>query len=456
MKTVVVTIAGPERRLDLTVPAETPIEQLMPTFMSLGVIDEKPLNGDPVGLAPAGSPPLPPTSTLAECGVMDGALLELQPMRPEEKPSPEPQTVAYEEFEREQDQADLKRRAGFPLQRTRLALPDAPSFGERLSAALSAFWSADPAEPAVVKPQPRADDADDAAPVAGPADLTVRRPPSRRSRAKAAWRSTSYMRRLDEQIAGPRLRRCATVAVVSPKGGVGKTTTAALLGSLLARVRHERIVAVDTNPDYGSLGRALTPDHRVFVDDLVDVLDHPGLTVAELDRKLGRAFDGLLVLPAPTDPSRMARLDKAAYTKVFERLKTTVGTLVLDCGTGLQEPAAAAAIEAADQIVLLTDAEPSTASLVAEAAQLLKRAGPPMFLVVNKLPRKGARLDMEMLSRAVPDARALIRVSAEPESASALAAGDWTWDDAPAAWQISLRELAAVMVADWAGLGLAT
>jgi MinD-like ATPase involved in chromosome partitioning or flagellar assembly len=455
MKTVVVTIAGPERRLDLTVPAETPIEQLMPTFMSLGVIDEKPLNGDPVGLAPAGSPPLPPTSTLAECGVMDGALLELQPVRREERPPPEPETIPYEEFEREQDEADLKRRAGFPLQRTRAALPDAPPLGERLGAAMQAFWSSDPIEP-VAQPQPRAEDADETAPVARPADLTVRRPPSRRARAKAAWRSTSYMRRLDEQIAAPRLRRCATVAVVSPKGGVGKTTTTALLGSLLARVRHERIVAVDTNPDYGSLGRALTPEHRVFVDDLVDVLDHPGLTVAELDRKLGRAFDGLLVLPAPTDPSRMARLDKDAYTKVFERLKMSVGTLVLDCGTGLQEPSAAAAIEAADQIVLLTDAEPSTASLVAEAAQLLKRAGPPMFLVVNKLPRKGGRLDIEMLSRAVPDARALISIAAEPESASALAAGDWTWDDAPGAWRVSLRELAAVMVLDWPGLGLAT
>jgi hypothetical protein len=79
-----------------------------------------------------------------------------------------------------------------------------------------------------------------------------------------------------------------------------------------------------------------------------------------------------------------------------------------------------------------------------------------MFLVVNKLPRKGARLDLEMLSRAVPDARALIAVAAEPESASALAAGDWTWDDSPAVWRVSLRELAAVMVADWPGLGLAT
>jgi MinD-like ATPase involved in chromosome partitioning or flagellar assembly len=456
MKTLVVTISGPERTVDLTVPAETPIEQLLPTFLSLGVIDERHENGHPVGLARAGEPPLPPTSTLAECGVVDGTLLHVQPVRPEERPAPEPEVVAYEEFERERDEADLKRRAGFPLQRSRLALPDAPPLGERLAAAWHAFLSSEPLPEAPGPAPPRVDEGDEGSPLARPADLTLREAPPRRARAKAAWRSTSYQRRLDEMIAAPRLRRCATTAVVSPKGGVGKTTITALLGSLLARVRHERIVAVDTNPDYGSLGRALTPDHRVFVDDLVEVLDHPGLTVTELDRKLGRAFDGLLVLPAPTDPSRMARLDKAAYSKVFERLKMTVGSLVLDCGTGLQEPSAQAAVEAADQIVLVTDAEPSTASLVAEAARLLTRAGPPMFLVVNKLPRRGGRLDLEMLSRAVPDARALITVGSDARTASALAAGDFTWDDAPAAWRLSLSELAAVMVADWPGLGLAT
>ena len=134
--------------------------------------------------------------------------------------------------------------------------------------------------------------------MARPADLTVVEPPSRMDLARASWRDTSYLRRLDVRIAEPRLRRCPTIAVMSPKGGVGKTTMTALLGSLLVQIRHERIVAVDTNPDYGSLGPALTPDHRVFVDDLADVLDHPNLSVSELDRKLGRAFDGLLVVPA--------------------------------------------------------------------------------------------------------------------------------------------------------------
>ena len=82
-----------------------------------------------------------------------------------------------------------------------------------------------------------------------------------------------------------------------------------------------------------------------------------------------------------------------------------VGVLVLDCGTGLQEPAARAAQAAADQLVLISDAHPSTASLVAEAAELLRTVGPPMTLVVNKMPRKrDARLDLDGLERLVPDA----------------------------------------------------
>src|ERR687886_2795562 len=228
-------------------------------------------------------------------------------------------------------------------------------------------------------------------------------------RARVAWRDSDYLTRLDRAIAAPRLNRCATIAVVSPKGGVGKTTLTVLLGSLLARVRRDRIVAVDTNPDYGSLGRTLTPEHGVYVDDLVDVLDRPDLSVTALDQHLGRAFEGLMVLPAPTDPQRMAQLDEPAYRRVIERLQSLVGVLVLDCGTGLQEPAARAAQACADQIILVSDAHPSTASLVTEAAELLRTAGPPMTLVVNRMPPpRQARIDLDGLERLLPHAPPLI------------------------------------------------
>lgn len=458
MSTLVVTIAGPEQRIDLSVPGETPIEQLLPTFLSLGVVDNAG-NGDPGGwgVARVGEAPLPGESTLAQCNVVDGTVLYVQELKPEEAPEPEQDTrILMKDWERREENKGLARRAGFPLQRSEAGLPEVPASSERVGGAMSAFVS--PKRESGVRPdvRPRADEDFERGPSARPSDLTVVRPPSRLSRARRSWKQSSYLRRLDDQIAEPRLRRCVTIAVVSPKGGVGKTTMAALLGALLVQLRHERIVAVDTNPDYGSLGPALVPDHRVFVDDLVDVLDHPNLTVPELDRKLGRAFDGLLVVPAPTDPSRMARLDQAAYGKTFERLKIMVSGLVLDCGTGLQEPAARAAIEAADQIVLVSDAEPSTASLVAEAGKLLTRSGPPIFLVVNKMPRRGARLDLEMVSRAMPQARSLIAVEAEHEAASRLSAGDFSWELAPKGWQVSVRELLALMVLDWPDLGLSS
>jgi len=46
-------------------------------------------------------------------------------------------------------------------------------------------------------------------------------------------------------------------------------------------------------------------------------LHRPDLTVTALDDQLGRAFEGLMVLPAPTSPERMAALGEQAYGRVI-------------------------------------------------------------------------------------------------------------------------------------------
>src|SRR2546423_567116 len=46
--------------------------------------------------------------------------------------------------------------------------------------------------------------------------------------------------------------RANTVALISPKGGVGKTTTTFLVGNLLATHLKMRVIAVDANPDFGT------------------------------------------------------------------------------------------------------------------------------------------------------------------------------------------------------------
>jgi MinD-like ATPase involved in chromosome partitioning or flagellar assembly len=428
-RTMLITIVGPAGKADVAAPADTPVEELLPTFLELSGAEA---DGGAWEVGVPGRPPLPGGRTLADAGVADGSVLHLRRLDELEPVAP----VATEEAPRETGGAS-------PSERTRAVLPEqVGGWGRFTEAVRAAARRPEPAPGAATRR------------TADPKALVKEVPSTPTQRARAAWRASDYDRRLDDAVRAPRLRRCATIAVVSPKGGVGKTTVTALLGGLYALLRRDRTVAVDTNPDYGSLGRALAPEHEVFVDDLLDILEHPDLTATRLDSSLGRGFDGLMVLPAPTDPARMARLDRAAYAKVIDRLQTMAGLLVLDCGTGLQEPAAQAAIMAADQLVLVSDAEPSTASLVAEASELLERAGAPITLVVNKVPRSGGRLDLGALEGQIPHAQGLVTLREEPARASRVAAGEFTWTEDPGSWARSVRELAAVLVADWPRLGL--
>ena len=153
---------------------------------------------------------------------------------------------------------------------------------------------------------------------APPEVFTLATRKTRTDRVRDAWVRSSYCQRLDERILAPRLRRCVTIAVVSPKGGVGKTFVTALLGSLLAYLRRDRVVAVDANPDFGSLGRRLVPEHSVFIDELLaGLLGDSSASVTSLDAQLGRGPNGLMVAPAPTDPTRAKRLDEDAYRSLF-------------------------------------------------------------------------------------------------------------------------------------------
>ena len=168
-----------------------------------------------------------------------------------------------------------------------------------------------------------------------------------------------------------------------------------------------------------------------------------------------------MVAPAPTDPERAKKLDETAYLTLFARLSELVGTLVLDCGTGLDDPPARAALASADQLVLVCDDEPDTASIVSEAAEWLRRIVEPvgdrpksLVVVVNNL-RRSSRIDVAALERATAYAHGLAVVPRHERAAARLHGSHFSWNHAPAGWQTPVRELAALLAADWRRLEIA-
>ncbi|HZV51226.1 MAG TPA: EsaB/YukD family protein [Candidatus Dormibacteraeota bacterium] len=491
------TVQGPDQRVELQLPVDRPVMELVPLLVEVcgGGHQSESSRWE---LGPMGGLAFDPSKSLAEVGVVDGALLHLRdtvagtseaalppdpgpaqpswslPPWPEGGPSSPWTEGGPSSWPEGEASAQASPRwsppswspetwpgqhwsgAGtesqpvvLPQDRTRSVLPPRTPLPGRLASVVQAAVAPPrPPRPSLAaEPQPGQ--------IINPAALMVKTVPNLAERVRMSWRSTDYLTRLEEAIVAPQLHRCATIAVMSPKGGVGKTTVATLLGTLLAFLRRDRIVAIDTNPDFGSLGRQLAPDHTVFVDDLYEVLDEPELTATTLDNHLSRAAHGLMVLPAPTDPVRVARLDTNAYTKVVRKLQQMVGVIVLDSGAGLHEPAARAALDTADQVVLVSDAEPATASLVAEAATVLKQDGLPIWLVMNKtgVPTD---LDLRAFGAIVPHARGMVEIKNELTAARTVAAGRFQWLDAPRSWKRSLRELAAALVLDWPQLGIAS
>ena len=80
MQTVLLTLIGPARRVDLKLPAETPIGELLPKMLELCGPPQMPQMAQTQWrlVLPAKNVALPPTHSLLACGVVDGATLLLQ------------------------------------------------------------------------------------------------------------------------------------------------------------------------------------------------------------------------------------------------------------------------------------------------------------------------------------------------------------------------------------------
>ncbi len=143
------------------------------------------------------------------------------------------------------------------------------------------------------------------------------------------------------------------VAVLSLKGGVGKTTTTVGLGSTLASLREDRVIAIDANPDRGTLCDKLRLETAATVRDL---LNEGGQIrrYADVRAYTTQAPGGLEVLASDRDPTVSVAFSDEDYEDVAQVLEHYYSVCITDCGTGLLHSAMAGVLHLADQIVLVS------------------------------------------------------------------------------------------------------
>jgi MinD-like ATPase involved in chromosome partitioning or flagellar assembly len=156
----------------------------------------------------------------------------------------------------------------------------------------------------------------------------------------------------------PGVSRTNVVATLSPKGGCGKTTSTFLAGNVLASHLRLRALAVDLNPDFGTLAD-LAPDRARAPLSLVDLLNDKDRIASpgELRPYVSRLPSGLHLLAAPPDPAVMAQMTPEFYGELLAFLRRFYEVILLDLGTGVTAPIATFAVEQADQVVVVTTPE---------------------------------------------------------------------------------------------------
>ena len=113
MGAVLVTVAGPTSRMDLSLPTDAPVGEIVPALVERAEPEPKPWSRWALG--PVGGTPFAPRRTLAELGVVDGSVLQLRDMVAAgdvtgEPPDPAPAGAAAEADQRRRSISDLTER----------------------------------------------------------------------------------------------------------------------------------------------------------------------------------------------------------------------------------------------------------------------------------------------------------------------------------------------------------
>jgi MinD-like ATPase involved in chromosome partitioning or flagellar assembly len=182
-----------------------------------------------------------------------------------------------------------------------------------------------------------------------------------------------------------------SIAVLSMKGGVGKTTVTVGLGVTFAALRGDRVIALDANPDFGTLALRGPTETRSTVRDLL--LDTDISRYSDIRRHTSQGPSRLEILASERDPAVSESFSEAEYRTALYTLQRFYNIILTDCGTGLVHSTMAGILDEADMLVLLASPAADAARSGLATLQWLKHHGYSHLvseaIIVINAPRPG-------------------------------------------------------------------
>jgi septum site-determining protein MinD len=169
------------------------------------------------------------------------------------------------------------------------------------------------------------------------------------------------------------------IVITSGKGGVGKTTTTANLGTALAQLGHS-VVLVDADIGLRNLDVVMGLENRI-VYHVVDAIR--GKCSVQKALIKDRRLDNLWLLPASQTDDKDAVTPEDMKTLVME-LKHSYDFVLIDCPAGIEQ-GFKNAIAGADEAVVVATPEVSSIRDADRVVGLLAAAEVPARLVVNRI-----------------------------------------------------------------------
>ncbi|WP_018931442.1 septum site-determining protein MinD [Gracilibacillus lacisalsi] len=184
------------------------------------------------------------------------------------------------------------------------------------------------------------------------------------------------------------------IVITSGKGGVGKTTTTANLGTSLALL-DKKVCLIDTDIGLRNLDVIMGLENRIIYD-IVDVLEKRCKISQALIKD--KRFDCLYLLPAAQTSDKSA-LTPEGMVEIIEELKPDYDYILIDCPAGIEQ-GYRNAVAGADKSIVVTTPEKSSVRDADRIIGLLEQEDmEPPHLIINRIRnhmvKNGDMLDVD-------------------------------------------------------------